>query len=369
MSARSFRITGPLLALAAGLFSCGGGQPPRLATKQMPTVTQGDDQQETCKVAKDPLHPLIVEWPGTSKAALDSASQQGIVVVSYVGCTMKVLTSCQAGQAYEFRGVTPVRDKISMASESDLYARMPLGVGALKGELATAGKLDLEYVVVGQRETPKPPSMLKGDCRGATHYVRSIMVGAYGLNAVGRAKAAGGVGIGDIGAGGEHREEVHRLRGSGDVEGCAKAGSSDADCGAVLQLGLSPLMLGGGGEVTAAGFGAGLGAVAVVPEVGDLQGLPGGSGGLADADVALLQLFQEAKRADKSNAAPLEKASVWAELAGLSGEESVSRLGRGSRRGVEAGPRGRGATARAGGEGLCAILGGYGEAEQAVGAG
>ena len=39
-----------------------------------PTVEGAEEQQATCKVAKDPLNPLIVEWPGTSKVDLDSAS-------------------------------------------------------------------------------------------------------------------------------------------------------------------------------------------------------------------------------------------------------------------------------------------------------
>jgi formylglycine-generating enzyme required for sulfatase activity len=312
--------------LSSGLVSCGSAP---VAEGQVPTVDKVDDQQATCKVAKDPLNPLIVEWPGTSKAALDSASQRGIVVVSYVGCALKVLTQCKAGQSYEFRSVTPIRDKISMATESDIYARLPLGAAALKGELATAGQLDLEYVVVGQREAVKPPSMLQGDCQGATHYLRSIMVGAYGLSAVGKAKAGVGAGMGQAGIGGSHREEVRRLRGSGDVEQCAAVtdASSTASCNAVLQLGLAPLMASGGGAVTSAGFGEGLGAVAVVPEVGDLQALPGGGGGMADADVALLELLQSAKRADKSQTAPLGKAAAWQKLSAYEGKNPYRELG------------------------------------------
>ena len=241
---------------------------------------------------------------------------------------MKVLTSCEAGEGYEFRSVTPVRDKIEMSSESDLYARLPLGVASLKGELAKAERLELDYVVVGQREATKPPAMLRGDCQGATHYVRSIMVGAYGLNSIGSAKIGASAVIGDIGAQGDLSREVRRLRGSGDVEACATGESSDANCGAVLQLGLQPLMAASGGAVTTAGFGEGLGAVAVVPEIGELRTLPTGAGGLADADVALLELLQEARRTDKSDFAPLTKAAAWAKLAAYSGNNPYRDLAR-----------------------------------------
>lgn len=160
--------------------------------------------------------------------------------------------------------------------------------------------------------------MLSGDCRGATHYVRTIMVGAYGLDAMGSASVGGAVGVGDVGAGGDHKEQVRRLRGSGDVKVCSDGSAPDAakqSCNAILQLGLAPLMVGGGGSVTAAGFGEGLGALTVVPEVGEVRALEAGGSGLADVDVALLKALQEAKRADKSTmVAPFEKARAWDKL-------------------------------------------------------
>ena len=312
----AFRL--PALVPAISLLAACAGAPTPLATKP-PSVGDGDEQQATCKVAKDPLNPLVVEWPGTSKVALDSASQKGVVVVSYVGCVLKVLTSCQAGGTYELKSVTAVRDKVSIENETDLYARLPLGVASLKAELATSGRLDLEYVAVGQRETAKPPVSVSGECAGATHYVRSIMVGAYSLDAVGTAKVSGAVELAGKGGGDEHKEGVRRLRGSGDVGSCASgAASGKSDCGAVLQLGLAPLMV-SGGAVTAAGFGAGLGALSVVPTVQALQTLSGGQS-LAAADVDLLDALQAAKRAEKGDGSPESKAAAWDGLARYAGK-------------------------------------------------
>ena len=205
-----------------------------------PEVAGSDDQQATCKVAKDPLNPLIVEWPGTSKVALDTASQRGVVVVSYAGCVLKVLPNCVAAGSYDFKGVTPVHDSLSIASEDELYARLPLGVASLKGELSTSGKLELDYVAVGTR-IASPPASINGDCAGATHYVRSITVGAYGLDAVGKGKVAGSVGIDTRSVAGQHDESVRHLRSSGDVTRCAMEGAKSDGCMGVLQLGLAPL--------------------------------------------------------------------------------------------------------------------------------
>lgn len=215
------------------------GNPAPLAPT--PTVEPSDPQQSTCKVAKDPLNPLIVEWPGTQKVILDRASQRGAVVVSYVGCVLKVLSACRAVGEYELKAVTPVRDKMTIESESELYARLPLGVAQLKGDLASSSRLELEYVAVGQRELSRLPGALSGDCGGATHYVQSIIVGAYGLDAVGMAKGSGSGGVGVQEVGGGHSEMVRRLRGSGDLSTCLEVGAKGSACGAVLQLGLAPL--------------------------------------------------------------------------------------------------------------------------------
>ena len=80
-----------LLPAASLLAACSGAPAP--TTAKPPTVGEADEQQATCKVAKDPLNPLSVEWPGTSKVALDSASKSGVVVVSYVGCVLRAKSS------------------------------------------------------------------------------------------------------------------------------------------------------------------------------------------------------------------------------------------------------------------------------------
>ncbi|MBK8937632.1 MAG: hypothetical protein IPM79_08290 [Polyangiaceae bacterium] len=76
-----------LLVFTAGLVALSGCAGQQLIAST-PTVEDADDQQATCKVAKDPLN-LVVEWPGTAKVDLRLASRRGPVAVSYSGCTMK----------------------------------------------------------------------------------------------------------------------------------------------------------------------------------------------------------------------------------------------------------------------------------------
>ncbi len=229
--------------LLTSAVACGPGN---LVAKPM-SIADVDDQQSTCKVAKDPLSPLIVEWPGISKVTLDSVSKRGIVVVSYASCALKVLSGCSATGRYEYTSVTPARDKIKIDSQDDLYARLPLGAVSLKGELARGNNLELDYIAVGQRVASDAPVELTGDCEGATHYVRTITIGAYNLDASARAQAGASVEAGNAGIGGMRKEGDRRLHGSGDVERCAGQSSNTEDaalvagCGAPLQLDLAPL--------------------------------------------------------------------------------------------------------------------------------
>ena len=238
-----------VLALTApSVIACGGA--PGIA--ETPSVESADDQIATCKVAKDPLNPMVVEWPGTSKVDLEAASQESVVVVSYKACTLKVLSGCAAKGKYDFVATTPTRDEIRMASRSELYAHLPLGAAALRGEVESGSSLKLEYVAVGQR-IAKPPASLHGECEGATHFVRTITVGAYQLDAQAAAGLGVEAGVGSAGAGAKHKDAVRRLRSAGDVAACT-ASKGRGECGAVLQLGLVALAdtsVGGAGDAGA----------------------------------------------------------------------------------------------------------------------
>ncbi len=218
-----------------------------------PEVADADDVA-TCKVAKDPLNPLIVEWPGTSKVQLDSTSKHGLVIVSYAGCTLKVLAGCTSKGTYRFTGVTPARDTLRVTSESELYARLPLGAASLKGELATGSSLDLNYVAVGERRAESAPGGLDGDCEGATHYVSRMTLGAYALDAVSSGSAGAGVDVQGAGVGAARRESMRRLRGSGEIGRCETSAPADegqafqTGCAAILQIGLAPLGASARGE-------------------------------------------------------------------------------------------------------------------------
>lgn len=227
------------MAFTVALFacaSCGAG-----TMTSRPTLDDvGEDKQELCKQAKDPLNPLIVEWPGTNKVRLDAASRRGVVVVAFNGCKLDVLTQCEAPGAYEMEDVTPIRDKVEIKSENDLFAYLPLSAVQLGGQIAAGDSLLLDYVAVGQRAYKGDAPSIKGTCDGATHFVKRIMVGAYSLETFAAGKANAGVNVAGAGVGASHTESDKRSKGSGDPNVCEKS-PKDTACAGVIQLELTPL--------------------------------------------------------------------------------------------------------------------------------
>ena len=302
-----------------------------------PHLDDVSDQMTSCPVAKDPLNPMIIEWPATDKMQLQGKSDEGVVVVSYVGCHLKVLKSCRAGGSYSLSTHQPARDVMHMTNESELNARLPVGFVSLKGRLAGGNSLELDYAAVGERKSDGPPDKLEGGCEGATHYVRAMTLGAYVLDAVGRGEASLGVDVQGIGGDAGRKEARSQLNHSGDPQRCFDAGKMSQEeldanqCNAILQLSLEPLRRAASGGTTTAGFGAGLGPVAGLPGAPEVVALsmPVMGDTFQGADVELLKKVQLAKRADRNRAlGPREKSSAWLRVVSAAPEGAMQRAAR-----------------------------------------
>lgn len=314
-----------LLALVVStlfLLGCPGTQ----VITNTPTVEDADDQQATCKVARDPLNPLVVEWPGTAKVDLEAASKRGLVAVSYAGCTMKVLTNCQIEGTYELESTTPARDRIEISDANELYAKLPLGAASLKAELSLDSALALDYIAVGQRIAAAPPKASDGDCQDATHYIRTITVGAFKLDVRAKGKVGAEAGIGSAGGGIGRQEEAKKLRSQGDIDVCAKTPDSP-ECGAILQLGLAPLNRNKGKTLASAGFGEGLDPVAQLEAVDALELDQTATTNLASVDVDLYELLDRAVKSEKNeNLKAADRVRAWELLANYKDKNGKNSL-------------------------------------------
>ncbi len=291
------------------------------------------------------MKPLIVEWPATAKAALTSTSQRGIVVVSYQGCTMKVLEQCDAGGGYKASSLPQgISEQIVIDTEDKLFAELPLGVASLKARVRQGQRLRLDYTVAGKREADGEPLSLQGRCEGATHYVEAMSVGAYALNVGSSRETGAGVRTsGGVGVGGETSGREERIHGAGDPVACRENPESPT-CSAVLQLMVAPLPTRAVSGEKREGFGSGLGGLAPVPTVGKLRDLE--TTGLAEMDPVLLKKVEDAVKLERTQANSEQKRDMWERVEQHLGTNGYARQAADRRHTWELVAEGEGAHAR-----------------------
>ena len=236
--ARFFIAVCAFLALIAG---CGPAARP---TAQAPAFDPAG--QSKCKVVKSSERPLVIEWPSSDRAALESTAKHGLVVVHYTGCEMEVLPRCQLGGSYRYTPTTRKLEKVSIRDADELYAQVPVGAAKLEGKLEKAGELTVAMHVVGRFDAAEPEKPeLTGACNGATHVVTAMTAGAFEFFAGAEAEAGGGASVLGAGAGAKSSTRNELLNKDGDAAACETSKSEDsappAGCGAILRLEVSEL--------------------------------------------------------------------------------------------------------------------------------
>ncbi|MBI5537010.1 MAG: hypothetical protein HY898_30090 [Deltaproteobacteria bacterium] len=203
--------------------------------------------QSKCSVTRSLSEPLVVEWPSAARAKLEALAHRSLVVVRYQGCEMEVLPACVASGSYTYRALTRKQDRLTITTEDELYAQLPLGAVKLEGALQKSGALGVDMTIVGrwQAEVAPGSAQLQGDCKNATHVVTALTTGAFKFYAGASAAAQGGVGVPLAAAGGKSAAKNELLAQDGDDAACAASTSGDVSppfgCGAILRLDVSPV--------------------------------------------------------------------------------------------------------------------------------
>jgi hypothetical protein len=240
--AKHVGIVGAMCALAT-LTSC--GTPGFVAPLAHAPETPGD--QPRCRLAANQENPLVTEWPATEKANLEARLRQGSVIVSYSGCTLRMLPRCRVRGDYVWRRTTTSTDVIEIRNADELYAKMPLGAVSLEGELQRSGRLAVQTTASGQLQLAnfEPNDIPKnGECEGATHVVGALSVGAFKLRSGGTARAAGRAEVTAIGsARGASDSEETIVREAGAPVRCEQSTESapHSECASPLQMFLQAL--------------------------------------------------------------------------------------------------------------------------------
>lgn len=174
---------GGVLLLAYAAVSCSAAN----TVTAPPTLNDSTGSAYSCESAQSQLDPVVVEWTATARSAFQRQLQQSVVVVSFQGCTLRVLDGCTAKGKYAYGGLTKTSETWNIKKTADLYARLPLAALALKGEVSGDKGLALSYSIVGWQGSVLRDQLGREElvggaaCQGATHFIRRVDLGAFRL--------------------------------------------------------------------------------------------------------------------------------------------------------------------------------------------
>jgi uncharacterized protein len=249
ISATRGAVGGLVVALLA-LDGCSGSAA-RAVRPTAPTFANATGSA-TCKVEEGRNEPFIVDWPAEKRSDLEVAAKQRIPVVAY-GCnSLRLLTECEVEGTYSFVGVTEKEEVIRLADSDEVRANLPFSGAALAGKLSAdlqrGSTVDIAFAIIGKRVSAKArverPS-LRGECSGATHFVRSTTVGAFTMQVSTRGKIRAAADVFGFSASGDSASSRDAQSRDGDLTACRTSTSEATEpvskCGAPLRLELRPI--------------------------------------------------------------------------------------------------------------------------------
>lgn len=237
-----------LVALSLCVVSCGPGAAAEKVRPNDPTAAGAlGESGGVCHQVDRRGEPLIVDWKPEQRGDLEELMHDGVAVVAYSCDGIKLLKECKLEGSYGYLGMTRREQIVRLENSDEIRANLPTMGGGLAakigGELARGSTLDVAMVMVGKRRTTwKDPTKddLKGACDGATHFIRSALVGAFVMETGTKAKVRAAAEILGAGAEGQSSSDKNTRNQEGDPKDCTGASPDSskppAQCGAAVRL-------------------------------------------------------------------------------------------------------------------------------------
>lgn len=236
----------------AALDGCGAGGAGAAVRPKEATAAEGIGEGP-CREAENAGEPLVVDWKPEQRGDLELLMKENVAIVSYSCKGFKLLKDCKVDGKYGFLGMSKKEQVVKLNNADEVKANLPLGgigiAGSISGEMARGSTLDVAMIMVGKVKTTwakVQADELKGECEGATHFVKGAMVGAFVMETgtKGQVKTAAQM----FGGGGSaaSTSEKNVKNKDGDIADCAKATPDDkkapAQCQAFIRLELKGII-------------------------------------------------------------------------------------------------------------------------------
>ncbi|MEZ4222149.1 MAG: tetratricopeptide repeat protein [Polyangiaceae bacterium] len=196
--------------------------------------------------------PLIVDWQPEARGDLEVAMKEGVAVVGFSEKGLRLLKDCHIDGQYGFIGVNTKEQVVRLLTAEEVKANLPgAGLGLLAklgGEFGQSQALEIAIVMVGKKKTTWANASkkdLKGQCAGATHFVRGATIGAFAMRSGAKGKASTVAEIFGGGASASAAKSSDLANKDGLIDACRKAlpdsNSPPQQCGSLIRLELAAL--------------------------------------------------------------------------------------------------------------------------------
>jgi hypothetical protein len=257
----------PLFAL--GVAACGGG------ASSIPTAAPSRESGQSALMdktfagankcsPKSHERPFVIEWDATDSSSFEARASTDVVFVRYEGCDLKVLDGCADDAVRGALGTyRPVEwtsgsvEKIDIANEGELFAKLPLGAASLDARVQAGEQFHMEYFAAGVRTSTRSAVFRKDlerihACREATHFVYGYNVGAFALGSTKDIKAEAGVTVWGFGGGGNNKSSSNAEKKGGLLSSCRGESAKEiSSCKTPIRLTLREVSEGENPDVAA----------------------------------------------------------------------------------------------------------------------
>ncbi len=238
------------LVLALGAFTaldgCGVGGAGAAVRPKEATAAEGLGEGP-CREAESSGEPLVVDWKPEQRGDLELMMKENVAIVSYSCKGFKLLKDCKVDGTYGFLGMSKKEQVVKLNNADEVKANLPLGgigiAGSISAEMARGSTLDVAMIMIGKIKTTwtkVQADELKGECAGATHFVKGAMVGAFAMQTGTKGQVKTAAQMFGASASGASSSEKNVQNKDGDVSDCAKSTPDDkkapSQCQAFIRL-------------------------------------------------------------------------------------------------------------------------------------
>jgi uncharacterized protein len=241
------------LGALASAPACGTGNVGSTLAPPQPSASQALGSTIECKDPDTVVEPYVVDLRGADRSHLEATMSEGIAVVRYDCGGLEVLKGCSVKGAtadpYTFVGVSIKEDQVQIETLDQLKANLPASAVTLEGEISAGASIDIGLLMIGRKSVPNDVIVrddLSGPgCAGATHFVRSAIVGAFAVEkgTQGKARVAAEIFKAGVAAGSEASQRVANRDGKPEECQVAKPGDKTPpdQCRAAITIELYPI--------------------------------------------------------------------------------------------------------------------------------